>query len=53
MSGSRDENLGKGVTSVLPSDLVLDNLNIISIVLIRILAEKSIMKQMDSNKLGS
>lgn len=45
--------MGKGVTSVLPLDLVLDNLNIISIVLIRILAEKSIMKQMDSNKLGS
>lgn len=50
---SRGENLGEGVTNALPLDLVLHNLNIISILLIRILEEKSTMKQTDFNKLGS
>lgn len=45
--------MGKWLISALPLDLVLDNLNKISILLIRILMEKSIMKQMDSNKLDS
>lgn len=45
--------MGKWLISVLPLDLVLDNLNKISILFIRILVEKSIMKQMDSNKLDS
>lgn len=53
VSGSRDENVGKGGRSILPLDLVHDNLNPISIGLLRIQAEKSIRKETDSNKLGS